>query len=326
MFKRFLYFLLICFPFSLFGQQNLVPNPSFEVYITCPNNIGQIEYSTLWFQPTAGTPDYYNNCTTYPLGVPINYAGYQNAHSGNAYAGFAAFLLAYDTTFPFPNYREYVEIKLDSQLQAGEKYFVSFYLSLSDSVNYATDAIGAFFSLDTVKNDTGCFLPLSPQIENMPGNYIVNKSGWIKISGNFTAQGGEHFLTIGNFKDYVNTNHIAVSGGSADVNQADWSGGYYYLDDICVSRDSIYAETWTGIERSIIDIQTKIYPNPVNDYLTIENHNKPGRYIIMNSLGQQVDHGQLTNNIQKIDLREIPSGVYFLSLDDTYYYKILISH
>lgn len=327
MLKAPFYFLLfLLLPFSLWGQQNLVPNPSFEQYTACPNNPGQIVYSAPWFQPTGGTPDYYNNCTTYPLGVPNNFAGYQSAHSGNAYAGFAAFILAYDTTFPFPNYREYVEVKLDSQLQAGEKYFVSFYLSLSDSVNYATDDIGACFSLDTVKNDTGCFLPLSPQIENIQGNYIINKSGWIKISGSFIAQGGERFLTIGNFKDYVNTDIVAVSGGSADVNQTDWSGGYYYLDDICVSRDSIYAESWTGIGSSVMDQQIKVYPNPANDYLTIENYYNANRYLILNGFGQEISHGFFTKDIERIDLREIPSGIYFLSIDDKYFSKIIINH
>lgn len=107
MLKSLLY-LLILLPFSLLGQQNLVPNPSFEIYDTCPYNTGQIHYAIPWFQSTQGTPDYLNSCVSY-LGIPANFWGNQSAHTGNAYAGFFASL---NDTSNFLNYREYVEVKL----------------------------------------------------------------------------------------------------------------------------------------------------------------------------------------------------------------------
>ena len=69
-----------------FSQTNLVPNPSFEDTVTCPNNRGQITYATSWLNPTIASPDYMNACNAGQVGVPSNYLGTQNAHTGNAYA------------------------------------------------------------------------------------------------------------------------------------------------------------------------------------------------------------------------------------------------
>jgi hypothetical protein len=307
-----------------YSQVNLVPNPSFEVYDTCPNNAGQIYYSVPWFQPTMGTSDYLNSCIATPLGVPLNFYGYQPAHTGGAYAGFFACILMYDS-FPFPNYREYAEVKLNASLQSGVKYFVSFYVSLADSVNYATDAIGVCFSTDTIKNDTGYFLAMTPQIENSAGDFIIDKSGWTKISKSYVASGGEQFLTIGNFKNHAATNTISVAGGSANTGQSDWSGGYYYLDDVCVSTDSIYAESWTGVESQTINEKINIYPNPATDFLIVENLNN-SRYSIINSFGQQITAGTLYRDTEKIDVSLIPAGIYFFTSDGNHFYKIVISH
>lgn len=125
-------------------SQNLISNPSFEIYDTCPDNASQIQHALNWFQPSWGTPDYYNSC--YVSGVtnvdiPSNVFGYQNARTGNAYTGlFAAY------PWPdYPDYREYIEIKLDSTLVSGVKYYVRFFVSLSDSSVYSTDDIGLVF-------------------------------------------------------------------------------------------------------------------------------------------------------------------------------------
>ena len=40
--------------------QNLVPNPSFEDYTSCPTSVAQITLATPWVTPTTGSPDYFN--------------------------------------------------------------------------------------------------------------------------------------------------------------------------------------------------------------------------------------------------------------------------
>src|SRR6185437_7772042 len=100
-------FFVFCF-FSLItkGQTNLVPNPGFIVYDTCPDNVSQINRAIDWVSPSTGTPDYYNQCCTLGslyLGVQYNNGGFQEAiNNDGAYAGLIA--IAPGST----NYREYI--------------------------------------------------------------------------------------------------------------------------------------------------------------------------------------------------------------------------
>jgi OOP family OmpA-OmpF porin len=317
--------LLILLPLSIFGQQNLVPNPSFENHTTCPDGPAELPFAYPWFQPTLGTPDYFNTCSVYSdMDIPQNFMGNQFPHSGSAYSGFFACFVYYDSLLP--DYREYCEVKLDSPLLNGTDYFVTFFISLADSMNYATDAIGAFFSNDTIKNDTGYFLnSITPQIENTAGDFLIAKAGWTKISKKYTATGGEQFLTIGNFKNRINTDTISVSGGSANVGQSDYWGGYYYIDDVCISTDSNYAETWTGL----LDEHSgniKIYPNPCTNVLFVKNINEPVDFSITNFFGEIVKEGKLDKTPSEINVSSIPPGIFYLRIDNKFYQKILIIH
>lgn len=215
--------------------QNLVPNPSFEQYSTCPNSAGQIDYSAPWFAPTTGTPDYFNSCINGDslwgniLGVPYNAFGFQNARTGSAYSGLF-------TQYP-SNYREYIEVQLTTPLVSGIKYYISFFISLADSAQLASDDIGMYLSPVTISTSNNFNLSYVPQIYNPEGNFLSDKLNWMEISGEYIAVGGEKYIVIGNFKDDANTDIIGVAGGGVLMFQ-DWDKPYYYIDDICVSTDS----------------------------------------------------------------------------------------
>jgi gliding motility-associated-like protein len=132
-----------------------------------------------------------------------------------------------------------VQTKLLDSLIAGHQYCVSFYLSFTDSCRYATDEIGAFFD-DTATSFLYSPLgpaipgpwPVSPQV--ISGFYITDRENWTLVSGSFVAQGGEKYISIGNFTpDSVFFDHrVYVSGGSNnytfDVDVA------YYVDVVSV--------------------------------------------------------------------------------------------
>src|SRR6185295_11530904 len=86
-------FLLFSIPLIRIEQsfsQNLVPNPSFENYSTCPNDLKQIYFAFPWFQPNTylNAVDYFNSCTSNSsIDIPNNWAGYQCPHTGLAYSG-----------------------------------------------------------------------------------------------------------------------------------------------------------------------------------------------------------------------------------------------
>lgn len=289
--------------------QNLVPNPSFEQYVTCPTLYEQVYLASPWFQPNTvsyiGTM-YYNQCTSNTnISVPNNINGYQNAKTGNAYAGIG-WLYFYGSA---NGGRQYLEIRLDSILTPGKKYLVSFYASLTDDSKYATDAVGVYFSQDSVlyHDSLTRFLPLIPQVKNNSNNIISDTSNWVLISGEYIAQGGEQFITIGNFyPDSVSSIDTVNSEGT------EWAA--YYIDDV-----SVMADTATGMEElQKGNMKFKVYPNPTENEITIEYipNKEQATLELYNLIGEQVGSYKLDkeNNRKKISLLNYEAGIYFYQI------------
>lgn len=249
-------------------SQNYVSNGDFETHSSCPTNISQIIKATPWFTPTNGTPDYYSSCSTSPwVSVPSNIHGYQYARSGYCYAG----LFLIDVNGTGIVYREYIEVPLVSPLTSGVTHHFQMYISHADFCKYTTDAIGVYFS-NTSITGVNNFLPLpySPQISNTSGS--ADSSSWKLISGNYTANGGEMFLLIGNFKNDVNT-PLQIYNPSASINAS-----YVYIDDvslvetatiigsnsICLGQNTILTTTGIGTHNwNTGDTTSSINVNPL---------------------------------------------------------------
>jgi hypothetical protein len=204
-----------------------VPNPSFEIYDTCPYSSlgGQIYFAVPWTGPTDNSTDYYNSCNSTLLGIPgtIN-GGYQYAKTGNAYA---AIRVAGSS-----DYKEYLQVKLTDSLIVGNCYFVSFFINLFNSSIYATNSIGAYLSnnSDSIFNHSigqPTLLNYKPQILKVNNPVISDTLNWINISGIFTATGGEQFITIGCFELNSNMKINLINSSGND-------GAYYYIDDVSV--------------------------------------------------------------------------------------------
>ncbi|MGQ0830011.1 MAG: gliding motility-associated C-terminal domain-containing protein [Bacteroidota bacterium] len=218
-----LYFLLLNYTYA---QQNLLSNPSFEDYTTCPSSSNQLYLAYPWFDPTGASSDYFNKCanvTTF-VSVPINLMGYQNAKHGSAYAGFVTYRSIND------NFREYLSCKLPSSLEKDGLYCIRFYLSLADSCQYATNNIGIAFSTDTLKGSF--FQPLNATLLNNYDDVIKNATDWIEVKFDYKALGGEQYITIGNFFDYTQTKVVLTNVNSSTY----FDYAYYYIDDLSVNK------------------------------------------------------------------------------------------
>ncbi len=225
------------------AQYNLVPNPSFEEYNSCPVSISGFEYASdtycdNWYAGSGGTPDYYNACAGPGslVSVPDNlFSDDQPARTGDAYGGFWTDLYDNNTFI----YREYVQRKLATPLVAGECYYVEFWsppATQSDcagSDHATTDAIGAYFSTVKVGDAFGSeVLPYTPQIDNNgSGNYISTPGDWTKICGFFEAEGGEEWVCIGNFHGDDEVTVVAYEGGVLAASPL----VYLFIEDVLVS-------------------------------------------------------------------------------------------
>ncbi len=225
--------ILLQFNFLTFGQ-NLVPNPDFELYSSCPPSYSTLSLAIGWVQPTQGTSDFLDTCAT-PFSnadVPLNWFGSQTPYNGGGYAGLYAFYI-----FNY-SYREYIQAQLSSPLVVNKKYYISCRVSLADSSKYATDDLGIYISQNSVGAVHDSALLFIPQVANPQNQFINNKTSWKRIFGSYTAIGGEDHITIGNFKNDLNTDTILAPLPHKLIYYE--KASYYYIDHVCVSLDSAF--------------------------------------------------------------------------------------
>lgn len=292
------------------SAQNLVPNYSFELFSSCPIlGPGDVVSAIPWVAPTLNTPEYFNECS--PLSstssVPKNFAGYQWARTGKAYAGITTFAPS------LPNTRDYVQVQLTDSLVAGRLYCVGYYVNLSNIVQYASNGFSAYFSNTPISCSSGCFFSYTPQF-NYSGSVVSDTLNWTLIAGTFTAAGGEKYMTIGNFNNDTNTNFSIVNSGAAS------QSAYYYIDDVYVGTcDTIKPPPVV----SSLTIPNVFTPNndQQNDVFSISSYNIQSLNCqIFNRWGVKV--WELTTPLESWDGHDktgIPcsEGVYFYVLNAT---------
>ena len=310
--KNFISSFLFCFALlEVLGQVNLVPNGSFEEYSQCPdlatlnpypNTL--LELATGWTNPTSYSPDYFNTCvptTTGEYGKPKNGWGFQNARTGNGYAGLVTMIET--------DGREYIQTQLTTPLIAGKQYLVTFYVSLSHRCTYSSNDIGAYFSNSSVSVTHSWVLPYNPQISNNPvTNPLTDTLSWTEVSGVFTAFGGEKYMNIGNFNDDVSTD----TTNKPYLPSSWWTGSYHYIDDVSV----ICLDCSVGISETEIENKVNIFPNPVSDYLNIKFDDiYPEKITLFNAMGETLFvKNQLSGNTQ-INVSDYQAGIYFLKIE-----------
>ncbi|MBI2967458.1 MAG: gliding motility-associated C-terminal domain-containing protein [Bacteroidetes bacterium] len=243
---KFLYSVIILFsyPFVCLFSQNLVPNPSFETVTSCPTNTSDacINLATPWDKPSGSstTPDLFDPCNsggvpcTDSLGAPVNFAGIANPFHGNRYAG----IMTYYAT---PNLREYIQAQLTSSLAAGADYCVSMRVIRGSRSGWATNNLGMYLSIGAVSQPSAAPITVTPQFKSTA--IIKDSANWTIISGNYTATGGENYITIGNFNDDNSTQKYNYGFSSGCV--IAYQSAYYFIDSVFVGTCSAPPPTAT---------------------------------------------------------------------------------
>lgn len=215
---------LICF---LGQSQNLVKNPSFEAKNKCPDDYGTLNIDVKhWKIPSLGTTDYFSTCST-KLPVEDNFIGSQRPFEGDGYAGMYMYAPQ--------DYREYITAALETTLEKGKSYKISFMINLADKVEFAVNTFDILlsktaFEVNTSKYIDLGYVPTSSDMnykEIMTRGYYDNTEEWTEVSTTIIAKGNERFLTIGNFKSNESTN-IQI------VKKAPRKSAYYFIDMVSV--------------------------------------------------------------------------------------------
>ncbi len=237
-------FILVIMCFQLAMSQNLVLNPSFEEYKTCPSLIGGFNHNVLdWNTPNIGTTDYFNSCSK-EIGN-INFFGNQKARTGKGYGGMYAMAPE--------NYKEYVQGELSNTLTAEKKYTFTFYISLAENCSHAIRDLGVLFLKEPLKENSDKYINLNKVLNTKQNSHFVlinsqdyysEKVGWEQVTFEYIAKGFESYFIIGNFDKNSKISKIKVH------NSKDPDASYYYIDDVSV--EPFETEKQASIESNLI--------------------------------------------------------------------------
>jgi hypothetical protein len=212
------------------AAQNLVPNPSFEIYknLPCSWNTSSEEFSDYvnnWYCPAATSTDIHSTladatCWANPLAGNEQGTcrlGKESPHTGNVMAGLY-------TSVASHVWHEYLGVKLTKPLVAGQRYYLQMWVSAGDYVAYASNNIGMLFTKEPVSGDD--IIIAKPQFNWT--EVITQKEGWVLLTGSFTATDDSQYLTIGNF---FPDNETSLQPLNTEYCS---DGAYYFIDDIAV--------------------------------------------------------------------------------------------
>lgn len=236
-----LLFLCWCGAHSSFSQ-NLVINGDFELYDQCPQTVGSVNgyVQDVYSPKLEATTDYYNACDIEPwpcddfghVGIPMNSLGIQEAYDGNAYMGIYVFW----TSSIDKNYREYFVLKFSEPLQKDSLYIISMVVSNSETNGMATDAIMVAFSEDAVPIEPFGFGVLAMEAHKMTDGIVTDKDNWIKLTKVYQANGGEQYMTVGNFLTDEETLLQEFDFEPFQCSSTSYvgypQGSYYYIDGV----------------------------------------------------------------------------------------------
>lgn len=284
----FIFSHIFFFRLSLIHTQNLVPNGSFEEYNdSCTNQVdpGLFENVRNWLPKrylqgylnasySFSTPDYYSYCIPYFYHYPpiVSPLGFQYPYEDESFSG-----LIYHKD-PVSHDQEAIRIELKQSLEQGKCYHAEMFVNYANNAIYVCDKLGMNFTTDSfsMRYDGSIPMPI-PQIYT--NDVITDTLNWVKIEGNFIANGGERWLTIGWFFDSSEVNYFV----NPDTNSTTIITSAYYL------IDAVQVYPCTDDEEAI-QLPNFISPNGdgKNDFYVIDSLPPQSRVSFFNRWGNEV--------------------------------------
>ncbi len=211
---------------------NLVPNSSFENIAGKLKGLGSIESAEGWMSPTGVRADIFvPSKKILSINVPENDLGKEDAKDGENYAGLTAF--SFGDKMP----RSYMMVKLSSPLKKGQKYCVKFYVSLAEGSLYASNQLGAHFSSKPLGTDQKVSIIEETHVLQAENKVFNAKYNWDEVCAEYRANGGEKFLTLGNFTSNDDTKYEKIRK-DREYDKEFFAMAYYFIDEVSVTMVS----------------------------------------------------------------------------------------
>ncbi|MBI3520981.1 MAG: hypothetical protein HY062_16700 [Bacteroidetes bacterium] len=205
------FFILIAVSLTVLAQEpvvivkNIVPNGSFENY---RKKSGNIKQAIPWQQ--IASVDFYQEP------ISNDTSSQKGARTGSCYAG-----LRFQK-----KYKEFLQVKLAEPLHRGTTYEFEMYIRLAFWSNASLKSFGALFTKVGYKSQGDVVRSALIDSVSKKGSFI-NGYRWFKISGKYLADGGEKYVTIGNFSPNVKKDMVRMN-----VFKFGFKEAYYFIDDI----------------------------------------------------------------------------------------------
>ena len=288
----------------LYGQTNLVYNPSFEIMSACPNAPFQISLADGWYGASINNPAYLNICGINGLSPSPISLNHPYTKDGNGYIQLDVWG-DYDFS-PNPQLRQFAATRLLHPLSSEKNYYISFYTTANQfaCANEAAPFIstmGVALCVDS-PNQNNIYITRAT-IEHT-GSYIGNPV-WYHVCG-FHRGSDEKFLSIGNFHDHQST-HVSPyrpCGSNYSV--------IYYVDLVEVYEYDPVPDTillcpgsTARLGARFLDSATYSWSTGSSDSTIVVD--RPGTYIVTT----YIDQCQLSDTVRVIDptdhIRDIPT-------------------
>lgn len=291
-----------------------VTNGSFEDIDTCYGqyaNLGQDLFTlggcTGWSNPIYSSSDLHCPVSWFPH-IPPNFpgVGYQYPRTGNNMAG-----IHLGGSVILPNYREYIQNKLQYTLKPNVTYTIEFYISDAGPYNCYFSQIGVkFFNQQYTDYNAYHLTNFTADAENDLNNFIDDTLGWKQITLQYKANGTENFIIIGCYRDTVSL----VYSPNCDTSYINFwnqigyiaSSHYYFIDDVSI-KESLPE----------VFIPNVFSPNNdgINDFFEIRANIVQWHCVIYNRWGQTV--ATLNENNYTWNGANYSAGTYYYVFTDS---------
>lgn len=219
-------------------ESSLIPNPSFEDMLCCPNANEMLDCAESWIQASRATSDYIHTCGNYlgntniPAYAPLPIA------DGEGAVGFR------DGTESNSGYKEYIGACLTETMVVGATYRLDFYVGFRNDVRGSRDLTVAFFGASNCGElpfggsnwQIGCPTNSGGSFELLTETQVSGSNEWVNVVVEFVAD-----------LPY----EVLVLGPSCTQNPNYRFDPYFYVDRLSLAEESEFGIPYDDIQGSI---------------------------------------------------------------------------